>query len=140
MFHLKSTDRAMNFPEQYLDLLKDETKAYLFLATSMPDGSPQVTPVWFNSDGEYILINTSEGRVKDRNMKARPRVAMVIQDPSTPYRYLQIRGEVAEHTTEGADEHINQLSFKYDNRPFNYRKGQTRIIFRIKPIHFDQHN
>lgn len=130
----------MNFPEKYLDLLKDETKAYLFLATTMPDGSPQVTPVWFNSDGEHILINTSEGRVKDRNMKARPKVAMVIQDPSTPYRYLQIRGEVAEYTTEGADEHINQLSFKYDNKPFNYRKGQTRITYRIKPIHFDQHN
>lgn len=130
----------MNFPEKYLDLLKDETKAYLFLATTMPDSSPQVTPVWFNTDGEHILINTSVGRVKDRNMKARPRVAMVIQDPSTPYRYLQIRGEVAEYTTEGADEHINQLSFKYDDRPFKHREGQTRIIYRIKPLHFDQHN
>jgi PPOX class probable F420-dependent enzyme len=130
----------MKFPEKYLDLLKDESKAYLFLATTMPDNSPQVTPVWFNTDGEHILINTSVGRVKDRNMKARPRVAMVIQDPSTPYRYLQIRGEVAEYTTEGADEHINQLSLKYDDRPFKYRQGQTRIIYKIKPLHFDQHN
>jgi len=130
----------MNFPEKFLDLLKDETKAYLFLATIMPDGSPQVTPIWFNTDGEYILINTNEGRVKDRNMKTRPRVAMVIQDPSTPYRYLQIRGEVVEYVREGADEHINQLSFKYDNKPFNHRAGQKRIIYKIKPIHFDQHN
>ena len=106
----------------------------------MPDGSPQVTPVWFNTDGEHILINTNEGRVKDRNMKARPKVAMVIQDPSTPYRYLQIRGEVAEYVREGADEHINQLSFKYDNKPFNHRTGQKRIIYKIKPTHFDQHN
>src|SRR5690606_2111336 len=83
----------MNFPPKYLDLLKDDTRAFLFLATTMPDGSPQVTPIWFNTDGEHILINTNEGRVKDRNMKARPKVAMVIQDPSTPYRYIQIRGE-----------------------------------------------
>ena len=130
----------MNFPEEFLDLIKDETKAYLFLATTMPDGSPQVTPIWFNTDGKHILINTNEGRVKDRNMKARPKVAMVIQDPSTPYRYLQIRGEVAEYVREGADEHINQLSLKYDNKPWTYREGQKRIIYKIKPTHFDQHN
>lgn len=130
----------MNFPPKYLDLLKDDTRAFLFLATTMPDGSPQVTPIWFNTDGEHLLINTNEGRVKDRNMKARPKVAMVIQDPSTPYRYLQIRGEVAEYTREGADEHINQLSLKYDDKPWTYREGQKRIIYKIKPVHFDQHN
>lgn len=130
----------MNFPPKYLDLLKDDTRAFLFLATTMPDGSPQVTPIWFNTDGEHILINTNEGRVKDRNMKARPKVAMVIQDPSTPYRYIQIRGEVAEYTREGADEHINQLSLKYDDKPWTYREGQKRIIYKIKPVHFDQHN
>jgi PPOX class probable F420-dependent enzyme len=129
----------MTFPEKFLDLLKDETKAYLFLATVMPDGSPQVTPVWFNTDGEHILINSNEGRVKDRNMKAHPKVAMVIQDPSTPYRYLQIRGEVVEYIREGADEHINQLSIKYDNKPWGHQPGQKRIIYRIKPTHFDQH-
>lgn len=130
----------MTFPETCLDLFKDETKAYLYLATIMPDGSPQVTPVWFDTDGEHILINTSEGRVKDRNMRACPKVAMVIQDPSTPYRYLGICGEVVERTTEGADEHINKLSLKYDDKPWTYQKGQKRIIFRIKPIHFDQHD
>ena len=128
-----------NFPLKYLDLLKDETKAYLFLATTMPDGSPQVTPVWFNTDDDYILINTNEGRTKDRNMKARPKVALVIQDPKTPYRYIQIRGEIAERTTQGADEHINQLSLKYDNEPWKYREGQKRIIYKIKPTHFDPH-
>lgn len=130
----------MNFPEKYLDLLKDETRAFLFLATIMPDGSPQVTPIWFSTDGEHILINTNEGRVKDRNMKARPKVAMVIQDPSTPYRYIQVRGEVTEYNREGADEHINQLSLKYDGKPWPYREGQKRIIYKIKPTHFDQHN
>jgi PPOX class probable F420-dependent enzyme len=128
-----------NFPQEYLDLLKDETKAFLFLATTMSDGSPQVTPIWFNADDEHILINTNEGRTKDRNMKARPKVAFVIQDPKTPYRYIQIRGEVVEHTTQGADEHINQLSLKYDNEPWKYREGQKRIIFKIKPTHIDRH-
>ncbi|HSO12407.1 MAG TPA: PPOX class F420-dependent oxidoreductase, partial [Anaerolineales bacterium] len=117
----------------------DETKAFLFLATIMPDGSPQVTPIWFNTDGEYIFINSNEGRIKDKNMKARPKVAMVIQDPSTPYRYLQIRGEVVEYIREGADEHISQLSLKYDDKPWTYHEGQKRIIYKIKPTHFDQH-
>ena len=129
----------MTFPEKFLDLLNDENKAYLFLATTMPDGSPQVTPVWFNTDGEHILINSNEGRVKDKNMKARPKVAMAIMDPSTPYRYLQIRGEVVEYIREGADEHINKLSIKYDNEPWTYQQGQKRIIYKIKPTHFDQH-
>ena len=128
-----------NFPAEYLDLLKDETKAFLFLATTMPDGSPQVTPIWFNADDEYILINTNEGRVKDKNMKARPKVAMVIQDPNDPYRYIQVRGEVAEYVREGADEHISALSLKYDGKPWKYREGQKRIIFKIKITKIDAH-
>lgn len=130
----------MKFPERFIDLLNDDSKALLYLATSMSDSSPQVTPVWFEADGEHILINTNEGRVKDRNMKARRKVAMTIQDPNDPYRYLGIRGEVVNYTREGADEHINKLSLKYDNKPWKYRAGQRRIIFRIKPIHFDEHD
>ena len=130
----------MTFPSDYLDLLDEKTKALLYLATTMPDGSPQVTPVWFDTDGEYIRVNTNEGRIKDRNMKARPQVAMVIQDPNDPYRYLGIRGEVVSHTTEGADEHINKLSIQYDDEPWKYRTGQRRIIYRIRPTHFDPHD
>lgn len=129
----------MTFPHAYLDLFKDETRAYLFLATANADGTPQVTPVWFDTDGEYILVNTNEGRVKDRNMKARPQVSMVIQDPATPYRYLGVRGVVESHTTEGADEHINCLSLKYNGKPWPYQPGQKRIIYKIKPTHFDEH-
>ena len=129
----------MTFPKEFLDLIED-SKAILYLATLMPDGSPQVTPVWFDTDGEYILINTNEGRVKDRNMKARPRVAMTIQDPNKLYRYLGIRGEVVGYTTEGADEQINKLSLRYDNEPWTYRETQKRIIFKIKPTHFDKHD
>jgi len=129
----------MNFPEDYLDLLKPETKAMLFLATSMSDGTPQVTPVWFDFDGEHILINTHEGRTKDRNMKARPNVAMVIQDPADPYRYLQIRGKVVEYTRKGGDEHIDMLSQRYYGRPWSYSPDQKRIIFKIKPERFSKH-
>jgi PPOX class probable F420-dependent enzyme len=129
----------MKFPEKYLDLLKSETKAFLFLATSMPDGSPQLTPVWFDNDGEHILVNTNEGRVKDRNMKARSKVAMVIQDPTDSYRYLGIRGEVVSYTREGADEHIDMLARRYRNRPWDYRPEQKRIIYKIRPDHFDEH-
>jgi len=129
----------MKFPKKYLDLLKPETNAYLFLATSMPDGSPQLTPVWFDTDGKHILINTNEGRVKDRNMKARSKVAMVIQDPTNPYRYLGIRGEVVGFTREGGDEHIDLLCRRYDGKPWKYRVDQKRIIYKIKPNHFDEH-
>jgi PPOX class probable F420-dependent enzyme len=129
----------MTFPADFLDLLTDGTKALLYLATTMADGSPQVSPVWFSVDGENILINTNEGRAKDKNMKARPRVAIVIQDPINQDRYLGIRGEVVEYTREGADEHINRLSLKYYGKPWMYREGQRRIIYRIKPLHFDLH-
>ena len=130
----------MNFPERFLDLLKDETKAYLFLATTMPDGSPQVTPVWFSVDGDLILINTAEGRLKDKNMKARSHVAMTIQDPNDRYRYIGIRGEVVGSTKEGADEHIAELSLRYNNKPWNKTEGQKRIIYKIKPTHVHDHN
>ena len=130
----------MNFPAKFLDLLSQNSKALLYLATIMPDGSPQVTPVWFDTDDGHILVNTNEGRVKDRNMRVRPKVAMTIQDPKDDYRYLGVRGEVVSYTTEGADAHINKLSLKYDNEPWTYRETQKRIIFRIKPTHFDEHN
>jgi PPOX class probable F420-dependent enzyme len=129
----------MTFPTDFLDLLTDETKALLYLATIMPAGAPQLSPVWFSTDGDYVLINTNEGRTKDKNMKARPQVAMVIQDPADQDRYLGMRGEVVGFTREGADEHINQLSLKYYGKPWTYREGQRRIIYRIKPLHFDLH-
>ncbi|MBT3188533.1 MAG: PPOX class F420-dependent oxidoreductase [Anaerolineae bacterium] len=121
----------MNIPENYQDLLKDDTKAYLFLATIMADGTPQVTPVWFSAEENYILINTAAGRIKDHNMQARPHVAMVIQDPNDPYRYMQIRGKIAERTTEGAVAHIHALSQKYMGKDWNIPAGEERVIFKI---------
>lgn len=121
-------------PESHRDLLKDDTRAFAFLATSMPDGSPQVTPVWFDVEGDLVRINTARGRVKDRNMSDRPHVSLAIVDPGDPYRYLQIRGAVAEVTEEGARAHIDRLASKYRGTPtYEWYRGETRVIFRIRP-------
>jgi len=121
------------FPESHLDLLKAETRAYAFLATTMKDGSPQVTPVWFDIDGEHIRINTAKGRTKDRNMRARPRVALVIVEPANPYRYMQIRGRVVGSTEENAQAHINALAQKYTGENWKTPPGEVRVIFTIQP-------
>ena len=128
-----------SIPENFHDLLRDDVRAFLFLGTLMPDGSPQVTPIWFNTNGEHILINSAKGRVKDRNMRKRPAVAMCIADPANPYRYLQVRGRVAEITEDGAAEHINILSMKYHGRPYELAGGQVRVIYRILPEKVDAH-
>lgn len=131
----------LTVPEPYKDLLADEKKAYVYLATTMKDGTPQVTPVWFNTDGEHILINSAAGRIKDKNMRARPNVALCITDPSNPYRYLQIQGKVVGYTTEGADEHIDKLSFKYrGTEKYGSRKpNEQRVTYKIQPIKIDAH-
>ncbi len=128
-------------PETHKDLLTDEKKAYLYLATSMKDGTPQVTPVWFNTDGQHILINSAAGRIKDKNMRARPAIALCISDPENPYRYLQIKGSVVEYTTEGADEHIDTLSFKYrgTEKYGNRKPGEQRVIYKIQATKIDAH-
>ena len=122
-------------PSTYLDLLT--ARAFANLATIMDDGTPQVTPVWFDVEGEHVRVNSAQGRVKDRNMRARPYVALNIVDPQNPYRYLQIRGPVVEITTEGADAHIDTLAEKYTGagRRFNHQPGEVRVIYKIKPEH-----
>ena len=110
-------------------------KNIAFLATIMPDGSPQVTPVWIDREGETILVNTAEGRVKHRNVARDPRVALAITDNQNPYRMVAIKGEVTEITTEGADEHIDKLAKKYLGlEKYPWRAGEKRIILRIKPL------
>jgi PPOX class probable F420-dependent enzyme len=121
-------------PEKYRDLVSDDTRAFAFLATLMPDGSPQVTPVWFNVEGELILINSAKGRVKDLNMRARPHVALAIIDMKNPYRYLQVRGRVVEFTEEGAAAHFDKLYRKYTEREqAPPRPGEVRVIYKIYP-------
>ena len=128
-------------PESHHDLLKDETRAFVFLATQMADGSSQVTPVWFNISGDYILVNSARGRVKDKNMRKRPAVTLCIQDPTNSYRYLQIRGQVVEITETGADAHIDALAGKYTGN-FTYQHhqpGVNRVIYKILPEKVDAH-
>ncbi|HCB01761.1 MAG TPA: PPOX class F420-dependent oxidoreductase [Anaerolineae bacterium] len=130
----------MPFPEKYLDLFDKNKKVFLYLATVNAKGMPQVTPVWFDTEGDYILINTKVGRLKDRNMKERPeQISIAIPDPIDPDRYLGIRGKVVSFTTDGAEEHINKLSLRYYGKPWTYREGEQRIIFKIEPTRFDEH-
>ncbi|MFN0122685.1 MAG: PPOX class F420-dependent oxidoreductase [Blastocatellia bacterium] len=122
-------------PDAYLDLF--EKKTFAHLATLMPDGQPQVTPVWCDYDGTHIIINTARGRQKDRNMRRDARVSLELTDPDNPYRYLEIRGRIAEITEEGADEHINRMAKKYfglDEYPYR-QPGEVRVIFKIAPEH-----
>jgi PPOX class probable F420-dependent enzyme len=121
-------------PENYLDLLQQK-KAFASLATLMPDGSPQVTPVWFDYRDGILRVNTAKGRAKARNMVPGVSVAAVIIDPDNPYRYIQIRGRVARVAEEGANAHINQLSKKYlgqDQYPYA-QPGEVRIMIDIEP-------
>jgi PPOX class probable F420-dependent enzyme len=126
-------------PEAFLDLVSDSKPVFCYLGTAMADGTPQVTPVWFNWDGKNFLINTAKGRTKDRNMRRKPDVALLIADPSNPYRYLQIVGKVVEITEEGADEHIWALAKKYTGKDWNGAPGETRVIFRIEPVRIIGH-
>lgn len=122
---------AAAIPDQYKDLLTK--KAFAHLGTLMKDGSPQVTPIWFDYDGAHLLINSAKGRWKDKNMRHRPKVALSILDPDNPYRYMQIRGTVVEVTENGADAHIDSLAKKYldqDKYPFR-QPGEVRVIYKI---------
>ncbi len=107
------------------------------LATLMPDGSPQVSPVWVDHDGTHVLVNTAEGRVKLRNVRRDPRVAISIANQQNPYQMVTIRGRVVEITHEGADAHIDKMAKKYlgqDTYPFR-RPGEQRVILKIAPEH-----
>ena len=121
-------------PESHRDLLSDEVRAFAFLATVMPDGTPQVTPVWFDTEGELIRVNSARGRVKDRNMAARPQVALAIIDPKRIYRYIQIRGTVESISEEGGRDHIDKLARKYRGTTnYEWFRGEQRVIYRIRP-------
>lgn len=125
---------AHAIPEPFKDLFSKV--AFAHLATLMPDGSPQVTPVWCDFDGTDVRVNSARGRVKDKNMRRSRKVALSLQDPENPYRYLAVQGEVVQITEEGADAHIDALAKKYlgkDKYPFR-APGEVRVIYRIRPL------
>ena len=124
---------SATIPQEFRDLLTK--KAFAHLATIMPDGSPQVTPVWIDFDGGHVRVNSAKGRIKDKNMRRNGRVALAIQDPENPYRYLAVRGRVEEITETGADAHIDSLAKKYlgQDRYPHRQPGEVRVIYRIRP-------
>jgi PPOX class probable F420-dependent enzyme len=137
---LSSNDRKEAFmpeaiPEKYRDLF--QKRAFASLGTLMPDGRPQVTPVWVDYDGEHVIFNSAKGRQKDRNVRRDPRVSLALIDPENPYRYLEIRGSVVEITEDGADTHIDKMAKKYlgvDKYPYG-QPGEVRVLYKIKPEH-----
>ena len=129
---------ASVIPDKYTDLF--QKRAFANLATLMPDGTPQVTPVWVDWDGTHVLINSARGRQKDKNMQRNAAVSMSILDPDNPYRYLEVRGKVDEITENGADDHIDKMAKKYmgkDKYPYR-RPGEQRVIFKILPTRTTQ--
>jgi len=122
-------------PDTFRDLFTKKTLAHL--ATLMPSGEPQVTPVWIDYDGQRVIFNTAVGRQKDKNLQRDGRVSISITDPDNPYRYLEVRGRVSERTLSGADSHIDKMAKKYldkDKYPFG-QPGEVRVIFKITPEH-----
>ena len=122
-----------NIPDSHADLLKK--KAFASLATLNADGSPQVSPVWVDSDGTNILFNTAKGRVKTKNLEREKRVALTIVDPDNPYRYVGIQGRVTGMSEKGADDHIDKMAMKYmgkEKYPLR-APGEVRVIVTIAP-------
>lgn len=120
-------------PQSYRDLF--DKKSFAHLATVGRDGTPQVTPVWIDYDGTHIRFNTARGRVKTKNLERNPAVALSVQDPENPYRYVQVKGRVTEMTEKGADEHIDALAKKYlgqDRYPYR-RPGEVRVTVKVTP-------
>ena len=111
------------------------TRCYVHLATLMADGSPQVSPVWAETDGDLIVVNSAAGRVKDRNIKRDARVALSATHPEDPFKALMIRGRVVKVTEEGAEDGIDRLARKYiGGERYEWRRpGEVRVAYYIQP-------
>lgn len=118
-------------PATHVDIL--HKKSFAHVATVNADGIPQVTPVWVDYDGEHVLINSALGRKKDRNLREQRHVAVSVQDPDNPYRYLGLQGVVDEITEEGAEAMIHALSHKYHGVDYDLPAGQVRVTYKIRP-------
>ena len=124
---------SVQIPERLADLLARETKSYAFLALVKSDGTPQVTPVWFDFDGTHLIFNTARGRVKDRIIHRHPVISAAIADPANPYQYLQLSGPVVEETETGAHEQIKDLALKYNGkREYPLQPGEVRVTYKVK--------
>ena len=125
---------TLTIPERLQDLLTRQKRAFAVLALVKKDGTPHVTPVWFDFDGQYFIFNTARGRVKDKILRKHPRVAFDILDPDDSYRYLQVFGQVVAETEENARAQIEDLNEKYHGkRDYPVRPGEVRVTYRVKP-------
>jgi PPOX class probable F420-dependent enzyme len=128
---------ASQIPDSHRDLLDGPIIASL--ATLMPDGQPQVTPVWCSYDGTYVIVNAAADRQKHKNMVERPHVTIMVFDPKNQFRYLEVRGVVEEITAEGGGESMNELSLLYTGKPKRYgieappRDVLERLLYKIRP-------
>jgi PPOX class probable F420-dependent enzyme len=113
-----------------------QKKTFVHLATRMPDGRPQVSPVWVDMEDDLIVVNSAKGRIKDKNMRADPRVALSATDPDNPYRALMIQGRVIKITEDGAEDHIDKMAKKYlgeERYPFR-KSGEKRVLYYVEPV------
>ena len=122
----------VDLPDGLRELL--EQRSPCFLATLMPDGSPQLTQTWVDTDGTDVVVNTVEGYQKVRNVDRDPRVALTVSYPSDPSRYHEVRGRVVGRTTDGGAEHIEMLARRYTGAPYPWWGGrdQVRVLLRIE--------
>ena len=122
----------MNLPESLIAVLRQPSPC--FLATLMPDGSPQLTRTWVDTDGEHVVINTVQSHQKVKNVERDPRVTVNVCDVSSPSRYYAIRGQVVSISAEGAAEHIETLAQRYLGAPYPWYGGrdQVRVILTIR--------
>ncbi|TYP86923.1 PPOX class F420-dependent oxidoreductase [Blastococcus xanthinilyticus] len=129
---------ALELPADVVDLLRDGATCYL--TTLMPDGSPQITQTWVDTDGTHVLINTVIGHRKVRNVELDPRVAVAVSLPSRPSRYVEIRGVVTGTSTADAGEHIEELAQRYLGGPYPWFGGRTeqRVVLRITPTRLNR--
>ena len=123
------------YPEKFKDLI--EKKSFAHLGTIMPDGAPQVTPVWWDYDGTHLIVNSARGRQKDKNLKRDPRVSFEVSDPDNTYRHMEVRGKVVEITEEGARDHIDKMARKYlglEKYPMR-KPDEVRVLYKIAIEH-----
>jgi PPOX class probable F420-dependent enzyme len=124
---------AAAIPDEAKHLFENKDLAHV--ATINPDGTPQVSAVWIGRDGDLITFNTADGRVKPRNLRANPAVALSIHGQENPYENLIVQGKVVEITADGADDEIDALAKRYmdvDSYPFR-QPGEQRLTVKIEP-------
>ena len=131
---------AIPIPDTHRDLLQQPVHGVL--TTMMPDGTPQSSIVWVDYDGEHVLINTTLERQKGRNMRANPKVALLVIDPRNTSRWIEVRGRVRAMTPDGAEAHADKLTQRYSPRqhfygdvyPVEQQYKETRVIVKIEPL------